>query len=67
MTTLTLEYWEDDGWFVGRLHEVPACFSQGETLSELEKNIVEVYKLLQNDVDFPVPGQVKTKPLQLPA
>ncbi len=29
MTTFTLEYWEDDGWFVGRLHEVPGCFSQG--------------------------------------
>ncbi len=67
MTTFTLGYWEDDGWFVGRLHEVPGCFSQGGTLSELEKNIIEVYKLLQNDVDLPTPARVRTKPLQLPA
>ena len=29
---LTLEYWTDDGWFVGRLKEMPAAMSQGETL-----------------------------------
>lgn len=47
--TLTLEYWKDDGWFVGRLREVPAAFSQGETLEELEDNIREAYKLLLED------------------
>ena len=31
---LTLEYWVDDGWFVGRLKEVPSVFSQGETVEE---------------------------------
>jgi predicted RNase H-like HicB family nuclease len=25
----TLEYWIDDGWYVGRLREVPGVFSQG--------------------------------------
>ena len=36
---LTLEYWKDDGWYVGRIKEVPGVFSQGETLSELEENV----------------------------
>ena len=46
MTKLTLEYWEDDGWFVGRLVEVPSIFSQGETLEELKENIQDAYKLM---------------------
>ena len=41
----TLEYWLDDGWYVGRLKEVPGVFSQGETLEELKENIREAYLL----------------------
>lgn len=36
---LTLEWWEDDGWLVGRLREVPGVFSQGETLEDPEANV----------------------------
>ena len=50
----TLEYWEDDGWYVGRLREIPGVFSQGETLQELEENIREVYQLLLEDVSIQV-------------
>ena len=46
MTKLTLEYWEDEGWVVGRLVEVPGVFSQGETLKELKENIKDAYKLI---------------------
>jgi predicted RNase H-like HicB family nuclease len=42
----TLEYWLDDGWYVGRLKEVPGVFSQGETLEELEENIKDAYQLM---------------------
>ncbi len=42
----TLEYWQDEGWYVGRLTEVPGVFSQGESLEELEENIKEVYTLM---------------------
>lgn len=45
----TLEYWMDDGWYVGKLKEVPGVFSQGETLNELEENIAEAYKLMIED------------------
>ena len=44
--TLTLEFWVDDGWFVGRLKEVPSVFSQGETIEELEENIRDAYHLM---------------------
>ena len=45
----TLEYWVDEGWYVGRLKEVPGVFSQGETLEELEANIVDAYALMRGD------------------
>ena len=44
--TLTLEYWVEDGWFIGRLKEIPAVFSQGETIEELEENIRDAYELM---------------------
>ena len=41
-----LEYWIDEGWYVGKLKEVPGVFSQGETLEALEQNIQEAYRLM---------------------
>ena len=46
MAKLTLEYWEDDGWLVGRLVEVPGVFSQGETIDELKENIQDAYRMM---------------------
>jgi len=46
MVNLTLEYWEEEGWLVGRLVEVPGVFSQGETIEELKSNIKDAYKLM---------------------
>ncbi|MBI4668380.1 MAG: type II toxin-antitoxin system HicB family antitoxin [Elusimicrobia bacterium] len=48
-TKFTLEYWIDDGWYVGRLREVPGIFSQGATLKELEENVKDAYKLVMQD------------------
>ena len=45
MSKFTLEYWEDDGWFVGRLVEVTGVFSQGATVDELKENISDAYNL----------------------
>ncbi len=45
----TLEYWIDDGRYVGRLKEVPGVFSQGETLDELEENIRDAYQMMTAD------------------
>ena len=43
---LTLEYWKDGEWYIGRLVEIPGVFSQGKTLAELEENIREAYELM---------------------
>ncbi len=48
----TLEYWQDDGWFVGRLKEVPGVFSQGRTLDELKENIADAYRLMLAEHDM---------------
>ena len=45
----TLEYWLDDGWYVGRLKEVQGVVSQAETLSELVENIQDAYQLVTED------------------
>ena len=42
----TLEYWQDDGWYVGKLKEVPGVFSQGKTLDELKENVIDAYRML---------------------
>lgn len=61
----TLEYWVDEGWYVGRLKEVPGVFSQGETLQELEDNIREAYQMMMREEE-PVPNlEVKTKELKV--
>ena len=55
-----LEYWKDEGWYVGKLKEVPGVFSQGKTLKQLEENIKDAYKLIAEEENLP--GiEVKTK------
>jgi len=49
----TLEYWVDEGWYVGRLKEVPGVFSQGESLEELEENIRDAYRLVVEEESSP--------------
>ena len=41
----TLDYWTDDGWYIGKLREIPGIFSQGETFQELIENIKDAFKL----------------------
>ncbi len=57
----TLEYWIDDGWYVGKLKEVPGVFSQGESLEELEENIRDAYLLMIEEETLNVHPGVKTK------
>ncbi len=46
----TLDYWIDDGWYVGKLREVPGVFSQGETFEELKLNIKDAFALMLQEV-----------------
>jgi predicted RNase H-like HicB family nuclease len=39
----------DDGWYVGKLKEVPGVFSQGKSLRELEENIRDAYQLMRDE------------------
>lgn len=49
--SFTLEYWLDEGWYVGRVREVPGVFSQGQSLAELQENIQDAYRMLrENDL-----------------
>jgi predicted RNase H-like HicB family nuclease len=58
----TLEYWIDEGWYVGRLKEVPGVFSQGKSLRELKENIQDAYSLMMEEEDKVVPrSKVKVK------
>ncbi|MBI3004639.1 MAG: type II toxin-antitoxin system HicB family antitoxin [Ignavibacteriales bacterium] len=60
----TLEYWKDGKWYVGKLREVPGVFSQGRTLTELEKNVREVYNLMKDEAKNDTPrSSIKTKAL----
>lgn len=62
----TLEYWLDEGWYVGRLREVPWVFSQGLTLEDLEASIQDAYHLmLEEHSAIEIPGNHSSKALKL--
>ena len=63
--TFILEYWRDEGWYVGRLKGVPGVFSQGETLAELEENIAEVHRLMMEEDETPPTQAVQTKQIEV--
>ncbi|MFQ6067576.1 MAG: type II toxin-antitoxin system HicB family antitoxin [bacterium] len=56
----TLEYWVEEGWYVGRLKEVSGVFSQGESLEELKENIREAYHLMiEEEIPARITAQTK--------
>jgi predicted RNase H-like HicB family nuclease len=61
----TLEYWIDDGWYVGKLKEIPGVFSQGETLDELEENIADAYQLVVEESSQPAHPGAQSKEILL--
>jgi predicted RNase H-like HicB family nuclease len=63
--TFTLEYWQDEGWFVGQIREVPGVFSQGETLIELEENIRDAFDLVLEDSGKPALRNVQQKEIEV--
>lgn len=44
LTTIKFSYWEDDGWFLGYLHDYPNAWTQGEDLEDLEVHLLDLYK-----------------------
>jgi predicted RNase H-like HicB family nuclease len=59
--TFVLEYWQDEGWYVGRLRGIPGVFSQGKTLAELEENVQDAYRMMvETEEEAPVGAQTKS-------
>ena len=63
--SFTLEYWIDDGWYVGRLKGVPGVFSQGETLAALEENIRDAYRMMVDEEGPPPSPDAHTKEIEV--
>ncbi len=63
--TFTLDYWLDDGWYVGKLREVPGIFSQGETFEELKQNIQDAFILMSQDAPSIPVQNFKSAELQM--
>jgi predicted RNase H-like HicB family nuclease len=63
----TLIYWRDGEWLVGRLRERPDVFSQGKNLNELEANIKEALRLMQETDLEGIPAESNTKEILLEA
>ncbi len=41
-------YWKDEDMWLGYLAEYPDYMTQGETIEELEENLKDIYKELDN-------------------
>jgi predicted RNase H-like HicB family nuclease len=61
----TLEYWVDEGWYVGRIKEIPGIFSQGESIVALEENIQDAFRLMLEENETTIPSAAKTKDIAL--
>ena len=58
MNKLTLLYWKEDNFWLGKLLEHPEIMTQGETVEELEENIKDAYQLMVLD-DVPEDYEMK--------
>jgi len=58
MQKLTLIYWQDGDFWLGKLLEHPEIMTQGVTLEELEENIRDAYLLMVMD-DVPEEHELK--------
>ena len=48
---ITIEYWYDEGWYIGRLQDMPGIYNQGESLEQLGENIIKAYSSLYPDLE----------------
>lgn len=55
---MTMIYWKEEKFWLGKLLEHPEIMTQGETLEELEENIRDAYIQMAMD-DVPEEYQMK--------
>ncbi len=48
---LTMNYWKGECFWLGKLLEHPEIMTQGETLEELEENLRDAYRLMEDVPD----------------
>ncbi len=65
LRSFTLQFWMEDGWYVGRLKDVPGVFSQGRTVEELEINIRDAYRLMAESASDETPEGTQLKEVEL--
>jgi predicted RNase H-like HicB family nuclease len=58
MQKMTMIYWKDGKFWLGKLLEHPEIMTQGKTLKELEENIKDAYLLMLMD-EVPEKFEVK--------
>ncbi len=59
---------DPEGGFIASVPALPGCFSQGETLAEVRKNVREAIGLyLQGDGPGPLPGFVAVERVEVDA
>ena len=61
-TKLKMMYWRGKKFWVGKLIDHPEIMTQGETLEELEENMIDAYRLMVLDN---VPAEYETKEIIL--
>ena len=61
-TKLKIVYWKGEKFWLGKILEHPEIMSQGETIEELEENLIDAYKLMLMD---DVPSDYKLKEISV--
>ena len=49
MSEMTMIYWKEKDFWLGKLKERPEIMTQGKTLEELEENLREAYHMMVMD------------------
>ena len=60
--TMTMIYWKEDRFWLGKLLEHPEIMTQGLSLEELELNLKDAYLMMAMD---DIPETYKTKEITL--
>jgi predicted RNase H-like HicB family nuclease len=63
-TKLKMIYWKSDKFWLGKLLDHPEIMTQGETLEELEENMIDAYKLMALE-DVPKDHKIIDLPLKI--
>ncbi len=61
-TKMTMIYWKEEKFWIGKLLEHPEIMTQGKTIKELEENIKDAYMLMAFDE---VPDEYRRKEVVL--